>query len=243
MEQKLTVAYASNRKLYPYLPMAINSLLKHNPEAQVLVYCEDDNIKTLHHPQVKIINIDTIPDFLPKDAPNLNTQFTKFALIRCYFTEILPYDKILWLDVDTIVLNSLDDLWNIDMSDSFIAGVIDIPAMTNHARRLNTIFNKYVNTGILLMNLKRMREYGIFDKLISLLSGPRLLYPDQDALNLACRPFIKLIDPMYNFGTVLPNFPYHSGDPIIRHYTYLKLWDDPDVQIWRDYYVEKLKGE
>lgn len=243
MEQKLTVAYASNKTLYPYLPMAINSLLKHNPKANVIVYCEDDEIETIQHPQVTIININTIPKFVPDGAPNAMTHFTKFSLIRCYFTEILPLDKILWLDVDTIVLGSLEELWNTDITNVFIAGVLDVPAMKMHAQKSNIIFTKYINTGVLLMNLKKMREHHIFDKLIKLLCGPRLEYPDQDALNLVCRPFIKVIDPKYNFGTIVPTFPHAIEEPVIRHYTYLKLWDDVNVKIWNEYYVKNLKGE
>lgn len=240
MEQPLTVAYACNRAFYQWMPMAVGSLLRHNPDAQVIIYAEDDEIPEIKHSHVKIINIDTIPNFISEDAPNAKTKFTKFSLVRCYFPKILDYDKILWLDVDTVVLQSLDELWNTDISRSFVAGVMDVPAL--HQHKMGAIeINKYINTGVCLMNLSMMRKYNIADKIIKLLNGPRMLYPDQDAINVVCYPLIKLIDPKYNCGTVTPNFYLVVKEPFIRHYTFLKLWDDPDVKIWRDYYITELK--
>jgi len=240
MDQPLTVAYACNRAFYQWMPMAVGSLLRHNPDAQVLIYAEDDKIPEIKHSHVQIININSIPQFVPDDSPNATTKFTKFALVRCYFPKILNYDKILWLDADTIVLKPLDELWNIDISRTFVAGVMDIPAIGFH--ELGEIqINKYINTGVLLMNLKMMRQYNISDKIIKLLKGPRMLYPDQDAINVTCYPLIKLIDPKFNCGSITPHFTRVIKDPVIRHYTYTKLWDDPDIKIWRDYYIPELK--
>ena len=42
--------------------------------------------------------------------------------MRCFLTKMIDEDKILWLDVDTIVHDSLDELWNMDMTNLAIAG-------------------------------------------------------------------------------------------------------------------------
>ena len=43
----MTVVYASDRNLYPYLPTAINSLFTYHPNAKVYVFAEDDIIESL----------------------------------------------------------------------------------------------------------------------------------------------------------------------------------------------------
>jgi len=40
---------------------------------------------------------------------------------RCWLPQLLEEDKVLYLDIDTLVLGSLDELWNMDMSDYAIA--------------------------------------------------------------------------------------------------------------------------
>jgi len=93
------------------------------------------------------------------------------VLIRSVYSKIFPeLDKILSLDIDTIVTENIDELWDIDISNYYIAGVRDTPE-----------FNKnglYVNGGVLLCNLKKIREDKMDEKMIFRLNHYREEYAE-----------------------------------------------------------------
>ena len=112
-----------------------------------------------------------------------------------YYRLILPsllseYDKILYLDGDIIVRK---DLW--DMGQWMWAG-------QDYAYRLGIEdIRQYINSGILVMNLQKMREDNMekkFSDFVPELESRGLMYPDQDILNATCYDKIKFISPEYN---------------------------------------------
>jgi lipopolysaccharide biosynthesis glycosyltransferase len=92
-----------------------------------------------------------------------------------YFPEM---DKMIYLDTDTIVLRRLDPIWNIDLQDYYAAGVIRIGSA--YAETMVDMepyqYNKFgldpktklMNTGVMVLNAKKIREDDILPKLLSL---------------------------------------------------------------------------
>ena len=77
---------------------------------------------------------------------------------------MINLDKIIYLDCDSIIADSLEDLDNIDISDYYIAGVQD--TVTNFFKTsigLNKD-DRYINAGMLVINLKKWREDKIEEK-------------------------------------------------------------------------------
>jgi lipopolysaccharide biosynthesis glycosyltransferase len=95
------------------------------------------------------------------------------TLIRCFLPEILSEEKVLWLDVDTLVLKPIDDLWNKDINGFAIIGWSE-PV---HQIKRKICFG-YVNDGVLLMNLKFMRKIKATEKMVQLLN--ETFYPFAD---------------------------------------------------------------
>lgn len=240
----MTVVYACDRKWYKHLPTAIGSLLMYNPDAFVYIICEDDQIECIKRTKnIKIININNLPNFIEKTHPNATSHWTIFALMRCFLSKILDEDKILWLDVDTIVLADLTELWDLDMTNKAIAGWREEYKNWVHVRQ-QMQSSYYVNSGILLMNLKFIKEKHFDDKFIKILNGNALKNPDQDALNIACDGYIKYFGAEYNYGYITPKWEKMPFRKIkIYHMTWYKLWDDPKKgpqYLWENYYRETL---
>jgi len=86
-------------------------------------------------------------------------------------SKILPkeIDKILYLDIDTLLIGPIDELWNIDISNSYCAGAKEPKKETDFS---------YINTGVLLMNLKKIREDKKDDEWIELLNKNVYEFPD-----------------------------------------------------------------
>ncbi len=141
-------------------------------------------------------------------------------------------DKILYLDSDTIVNDDLTELYNTDVSDFAMGAVRDMAPIHNDKNE-NGVYVRdfakeylddgpYFNSGVLLINLDKMRECGD----AALQVDVPLKYPDQDIINVAFRNKIRMLPLRYNFapGVMLdPMYPRDEGDaalanPAIMHF-------------------------
>lgn len=226
----LRVAYCANRKIYSQLPTSINSLLLNNPNIEkIYLLIEDDELETVRHPKIQFINLNNF-DFLIRDGFNCTRQFPYTALVRCFFTKILNEDKILYLDVDTIVDKDLTELWNFNLGNCCIAA------------RFENQKAEYFNSGVLLMNLKMIRDLQLDDKVIRLLKKCRFAFPDQDAMNIIFKGRIKELPFKYN---VLGRDEVYDYPIVIRHYAgIIKPWKENaselDKVFWNKYKIDNI---
>ena len=124
-------------------------------------------------------------------------------------------DKILYLDPDILIINSIEKLYNLEMDDCLYAAAYHDRAAVNGINRLRLKpygIDEYYNSGVLLYNLKLQRkeidEKEIFDFVEK--NKNSLILPDQDILNALYSKSIKPINEiLYNY------------DP--RYYNYYKL--------------------
>ena len=237
----MIIVLTCNRGWYQYITTLIYSINYHN-DCKIYLIIEDDKLPYEIPNNVEIININKIPKFVKKTSPNIDTHYTKFTFVRCYLSKILKEDKILYLDADTIVTNSLLDLWQTDITDYAIAGVKEYGEWYDYIGVPN---EEYINAGVLLMNLKYIREHKIDDKLFKLINSKWLGFPDQDAINIICNGKIKYINPVYNSHELT----LITADAKIIHYIRRrKGWfkDSPRSIYWQRYREkmlrEKLKG-
>lgn len=141
-----------------------------------------------------------------------NAGVNKYS-IGCMFRLIMPrvlhnVHKLIYMDADLMVLRDIAELWETDMSDYALAGVHDIGF--EHGIRLPDIvesgdvqMKKYINSGLLLMNLDRIRMHGDLLELSLkyLTDHPNSSLPDQDALNYLFKDEILLLDRDWNRQT------------------------------------------
>ena len=103
--------------------------------------------------------------------------------------EIISEDKIIFIDSDTLVGKCLWDLFNINLQESFVGGVPD-DGVRSFLQDDNDLFGykhkDYLNTGVLLMDLKKLRAMNFFKEceIAHQKYNDRLKFADQDLLNL-----------------------------------------------------------
>lgn len=143
---------------------------------------------------------------------NINAQhITKPTYYRLSLPELLQVDKCLYLDVDIIVCRDLSELYNTDLKENYIAGVkaagyfSKTESIEKKAEMLEIDnINTYVNAGVLLMNLDRMRKDSltqIFDELVE----NNYKDQDQDIINKVCFGRTIVLPPKYNSMTKYNN--------------------------------------
>lgn len=127
--------------------------------------------------------------------------------ISIYFRLILPellpdLDKVIYLDCDTLVCDSLRKLCETDISGYALAGVRD--RINDYVRVYNRLDypmqEGYVNSGVLLINLRRWREDNAFNKSVTIArsKSKQLLNHDQDVINALYHGEILFLDFRWN---------------------------------------------
>ena len=216
--------YTGTRNLYFNMFAAAKSLLIHSDVDKIYFLIEDDTFPYELPPEIQTINISNQTYFKP-DGPNFNSKWTYMVLIRVALSKIFPqYDKILSLDCDTIVMENISDLWDIDISNYYVAGAREA--------RPNTPDLFYINFGVVLLNLKALRESGMDDKVIEELNTRYYELNEQDCINTWWKDKILELSPDYNV-CYFTKIPQHRK---ILHFAYVRQWEElPEFK----YYAQK----
>ena len=187
-------------------------------------------------------------------------RFPASAYYRLIIANILDkYDKCLYLDSDIIIKQDLTELFETDINDYYIAGV-KIPGHYVKGREQKLLesakkielpnLNNYVNSGVLLMNLDRLRKENAVEKFLEYAEKKNFL--DQDVINKVCYNKSKIVELKYNVMTselkhldADLTVPYSEQEqkevkenPVIIHYVSSKPWKDKEVIFanwWWDY--------
>ncbi len=195
----MNIAYAGNYKVFKGMLLGVLSLLKHyqgivnifilTADLQMLDEeykpVGDDDIVLLNNlvmqsnPNSRVIKIDLSNLFMQElgKSPNNDTRYTAYTLLRLLLdiTPEIP-NKLLYLDTDTLVAGDIKRFYNMDITDAELAGVKD---------RYGRIFMgpRYLNAGVLLLNMDRIRKTNLFGKARNLLNTKKVFLSDQTAIN------------------------------------------------------------
>lgn len=245
----MKIVYACTKSWYQYLLVTLYSLLKYNEVEKLYIFLEDDTLnldvlkKMYKNTEFIVINYENIlENYIPKNHINVTNKFTSAALVRLFLPDLLPEeDKVIYIDVDTIVVDDFSELWNIDITNYLIAGVKDLGLLNqlDYLDLMNLPDDTYINSGVLIMNLGRMRKEKITSKFTTFVNRKKYRFPDQDALNKICYKKILMIDSKYN-SSRFTGFP---DDMKIVHYIDDKpLWvkNHPHANLWYESEEEYL---
>ncbi len=167
------------------------------------------------------------------------------CFFRYFVTDMLPeMDRVLWLDADVLVRKSVEELYNMDFEGKSFAGVHD--DTSEPERRLG--ISDYCNSGVLMINNKKLRETGKMDAYWKLVASPDYKgeLPDQDALNIVFKDDIILIDVRFNaFPLTSDNYAdYLIKNAVIVHFiSKYKPWNTDDVEYFNACFREFRTSE
>lgn len=124
------------------------------------------------------------------DAPT-EKRITKETYYRIFAPLYLPknVDRILYIDPDTVVINSLSEFYNSDFNANAIIGAKHFDGTIDFLNKKRLHMKKtehYINAGIMLMNIKEMRKDFNKDRIFNIINRnkPTLLLADQDLINI-----------------------------------------------------------
>ena len=151
-------------------------------------------LKALETADIKI-------EVLPQKEVDLfyirDTHVSKTSLLKYYIADVLPnLDKVLFVDSDILVMHDLNSIFKTDITGKYLAAVKD-PSWffeNMHVVELNLDYRGfYFNSGVMLMNLKKIRDDNLLAKLEDYTNNNFRTYMDQDALNVVVENDVALL--------------------------------------------------
>lgn len=282
-EEFMDILASSNAAYLPYLAVMLTSVRINNPESEITAWLLESSVtdkdldflkKCLEgqHITVNRLHVE-LDDALTEKLPHTRLWSLE-TYYRLMMTELVPdtVDRILYLDVDMVVNGSLKELWETDLEGTDMAVCADCNGLTT-ADSMTEIQRKmlkealadsdyhYFNAGMMLINLKRLREHYSFETYLSAMKDwdYQMTAPDQDILNYVHWRHLKYVDwRKYDCFTVRA---YEQGMTVddlrknatIIHFAGEKPWNNvsvhyPTEEVWWDYaektpmYLDFLKS-
>lgn len=205
------------------LRVMLKSLFLNNNEEKFCIYVMHSSLKEeeLNELQGFIegeshkLEVITITDEYFQDAPVIK-HYSKEMYYRLLAFKFLPndMDRILYLDPDILILNSIHELYHTDLTGYLYAAAYHDRASVKELNKLRLKqyeIEAYYNSGVLLMNLEELRNEVDEEEIFKFVEENRkkLILPDQDVINGLYSKKIKNVEELrYNFDARF--YPYHK---------------------------------
>lgn len=211
----IPVVWESSRDYFPFVGVALKSLLEtRNPEFNydIIILSDEigeEDIKPLREGYAR--NGISVRCFDPSEIVESYIQCATYHYIHVnYFRLALPwileqYDKVINLGADILVCQDIAQLFCCDMpEDACVAGVVDYGYLGKLDREISRKElglkhpENYINTDVMLLNLKRIRHTHTIREGYDLWQAQYLRHAEQDAINVMFQDEIYSLDYRWN---------------------------------------------
>lgn len=166
------------------------------------------------------------------NCKNEGAYCTPYTLLRL-LADLIPEipDKILYLDIDMMANKDIAELYNVDISNYEYAAVKE---------KYGSVFiwPDYINAGMLLLNIKKIKQTGLLEKARHLIKTKKMLFADQDAIYRSTTK--KLLLPRkYNEQS-----SFKRQDTVICHFCKRLMWlPYPHTENYKQWHIDEMHKE
>lgn len=236
---KISIAYAPDDNYVNQTVVSMKSALEHNEQVEFIIMYSKLSAESMQKlgavgGSLRLIKMD--------ESQFADLTLSKWVTVQAWFRIKLPdlckdLDKVLYLDCDTLIRGNLDELFSLDLTDKYLAGVKDVWGVSKYVKRLGMKSGVYVNSGMLLFNCDYCRKEHFFDKVVEFAKNNAKIieFCDQDSINKVVDEHKLVISPKYNLmdtwwrggyyefeGKEETEYLQAKENPIIAHLTGLK---------------------
>lgn len=264
---KINIAYSCDESYIPHTSISMLSLLENNTEIEEIDFyfvAKDvsqkslDLLKKLVNSYNRKLIVISFHDLCLDLKIKTLGRHIETVYAKLFFSRIEGVDKILYIDSDTIINSSIAEFWKIDLTNNLLAGVETYTVDAKKQLNLSKL-DKFINDGVVLLNLKEFRIQDIEQKFIECIASyngdPPVL--SEGVINKVCKGKIKIIHPKYNLMSGLITYKrnrflnideYYSENvikeairkPVIIHYLaafFNRPWDVNCTHPMKDRYL------
>jgi lipopolysaccharide biosynthesis glycosyltransferase len=246
----MNIVYSGNANYFPHIGISITSLVRHNKPTNVYLLTDMNSslqsAELLKYSKSIGININVIIVNLASSSFRISKKIPIVAYYRLLLPDLLPdIDKVIYLDGDIIINNSIEFLWNLNLQDNFIAAVEELEI--NKSLKINLFGTEapYFNSGVLVMDLQSFRKHKLTNLMLDFAANhkEKIIYHDQCTLNYFLQNKWLKLSATYNFMSChFRNEQYSKEipEPIVIHYNnyYGKPWDHYCLHPLKNLYLE-----
>ena len=236
---KISIAYAPDDNYVNQTVVSMKSALEHNEQVEFIIMYSKLSAESMQKlgavgGSLRLIKMD--------ESQFADLTLSKWVTVQAWFRIKLPdlckdLDKVLYLDCDTLIRGNLDELFSLDLTDKYLAGVKDVWGVSKYVKRLGMKSGVYVNSGMLLFNCNYCRKEHFFDKVVEFAKNNAKIieFCDQDSINKVVDEYKLVISPKYNLmdtwwrggyyefeGEEETEYLQAKENPVIVHLTGLK---------------------
>ena len=218
-KETISVLCATDDNYAPYCGIMLTSLLESNKESRFEVYLLLDGdlskanekkykeLEQLYDCSITLMTVDNrllekCPVNQRKDVDN-HSWVSMPTYYRLLAAELLPHsvNKVLYLDCDIAVDGDIRPLWETDLTDKAVGGIVDCDGESNCIRMGYSEQDGYFNAGVALYNLEYWRNHNTTEEFLNYINdnGSRLLLMDQDVINGVLHDKKQWLLERYNF--------------------------------------------
>lgn len=251
LSKEIPIFFSIDDAYAPFLDVALgsaikNSSVKRNYRAIILHKgLSEENIKRLSKNERDNFKIDFVPmknglESITDIVSNRlrHDTFTLTIYFRLFIADMFPeYDKAIYIDSDVVIPGDIAELFDTDIGDNYIGACADIsandvPILSEYMEKVVGVNpSQYINSGVLLMNLSKLRDVHFSSHFLSLLDTYHFdsVAPDQDYINAICNGKIYYLHKAWN---TMPNERCEIlKNPKLIHYNlFSKPWCRDGVQ-------------
>ncbi len=222
-KDSIHIAFASNNSYAVLLGALMKSIIyNHHTDENIVFYILNDNISHSNKERINsLISKSSEAKIIWKNADELLPEGMKYpiddsafpftAFLRLFAPYILDkeVEKLIYFDVDMIVLKDVSELWNIDLQGYTLAAVLDVGKTADcswggiqNFKELGIPGSaKYFNSGLMIIDVKKWRNDEIPTKVFKAMNDNLKFvnYADQYGLNVVFAEKWLEIDPLWNW--------------------------------------------
>jgi|GEM_PF-3376967 len=183
---------------------------------------------------------------LPESFRAGNAHVSPMTYSKLIALEYIPqvYTSCLMIDSDLIIVQNIDSLLAISLSECAIAAVPDFMMPESNGSRLGLeIPNSYFNSGVLLLDIKNWKDRAPLSNLSTIIKNysSRICLGEQDILNLIFQNAYFSLEYYYNhmimvnLDGVIPNRRLNGSSPKILHFP-------GQIKPWHEYAPQNLQA-
>jgi len=219
--KKINILVTLDKNYIPYLNVMLKSLLESNADCIFDVYLLHSSIPDKEVESTKkvlgkkgVLYMVKAADIGLDDAPT-TARYPQEIYYRIFAAKYLPdtIDKILYLDPDLIVNGSLQELYNTNLDNYYFAAASHTGPVLRKFNEIRLDMDEdtpYINSGVMLMNLKKLREEQNYKDVFEFIEKKKMLLmlPDQDIISALYGSKILALD----------SFKYNMTERLFMHH-------------------------